>query len=422
MHITILATGSRGDVQPLLALALGIKDAGHTVEMMAGVNFRAWIEAYGFGFIPAIDMEAVMRSEKGLIWTESSDNPFRQLSMMREIMREHRDEMIDSARNYGSESDLLVAGFVSESMVQSFSEKSGIPYVNAMLQPHQPTASGPASLFAFLPQGRSILNRWAGYLSDRLYWSFTKETTNYLRQSFLDLPPHSTRSYLRARRPAPVILGASRHVVPPAEDWPSPTTVTGYWFLDESAGWQPPAALVNFLEDGAPPVYIGFGSMSNRNPQATVDLILSALKESGQRAILSSGWANMHRDELPSHVCSVANVPHTWLFERVTAVVHHGGAGTTATGLRAGKPTMIVPHMGDQPYWGRRVHELGVGAKAVPRHKISVPTLAAGIEQLVHDAQMRAKAQALGEKIRQEKGVENAVNAIEEFMQRRSSG
>ena len=422
MHITILAIGSRGDVQPLLALALGLKDAGHTVEMMAGVNFKEWIESYGFGFIPAIDMEAVMKSEKGLIWTESSDSPMRQLRMMGEIMREYRDEMIESVRHYEKETDLVIGGFVSESMVQSFSEKNDVPYLNAMLQPHQATASGPASLNAFFPRSHNILNRWAGHLTERLIWSFTKETTNYLRQTHLDLPPHSARSYLHARRQAPTILGASRHVVPPAEDWPSPTTVTGYWFLDESAGWQPPAALVSFLEDGPPPVYIGFGSMSNRNPQATMDLILSALKETGQRAILSSGWANMHSDELPPHVYSVANVPHTWLFERVGAVVHHGGAGTTATGLRAGKPTMIVPHMGDQPYWGRRVHELGVGVKAVPRHKISVPALAAGIEQLVHDAQMRAKAQALGEKIRQEKGVENAVNAIEEFIQRRSSG
>ncbi|MEZ4834770.1 MAG: glycosyltransferase [Caldilineaceae bacterium] len=360
-----------------------------------------------------------MKSEKGLLWAESSHNPFRQLRLMSEIMREHRDEMIESARSYGAETDLLVAGFVSESMVQSFSEGSSIPYINAMLQPHQATASGPASLNPFFPRSRNILNRWAGYLTEQLIWSFTKETTNYLREDFLDLPPHSTRSYLRARRTAPVILGASRYVVPSAEDWPSPTTVTGYWYLDEEADWQPPAELVDFLENGAPPVYIGFGSMSHRDPQATLDLILAAVAQTGQRAILSSGWANMHRDELPPQVCSVAEVPHTWLFQRVAAVVHHGGAGTTAAGLRAGKPTMIVPHLGDQPYWGRRVHELGVGVKAVPRHKITVSALVGGIDQLVHDAQMRAKAQALGEKIRQEKGVENAVNAIEAFMQNR---
>ncbi len=419
MHITILAIGSRGDVQPLLALGLGLKDAGHDVEMMAGVNFRDWVESYGFGFIPAIDMEAVMKSEKGLIWAESSDSPFRQLRMMGEIMREYRDEMINSVRSYEKETDLLISGFVSESMVQSFSEKSGIPYINAMLQPHQASASGPASLNAFFPRSHTILNRWAGHLTERLIWSFTRETTNYLRQSFLDLPPHSTRSYLRARRQAPTILGASRYVVPPAQDWPSPTTVTGYWFLDEDRDWQPPAELVDFLDAGPPPVYIGFGSMSNRNPQATVDLILAALQKTGQRAVLSSGWANMHRQDLPSHVYSVANVPHAWLFERVTPLVHHGGAGTTAAGLRAGNPTMIVPHLGDQPYRGRRVHELGVGVEPVPRHRLSVHALAAGIEQLVHDGQIRAKAQALAEKIRGEKGVENAVHVIEEYMKNR---
>jgi UDP:flavonoid glycosyltransferase YjiC (YdhE family) len=415
MHITILAIGSRGDVQPLLALGLGLKEAGHEVEIMAGINFQDWVKSHGFGFIPTIDMEAVMKSEKGLIWAESSDSPFRQLRMMGEIMREHRDEMINSVRSYHQETDLLVGGFVSEPMVQSFSEKSGVPYMNAMLQPHQPTASGPASLNPVVARGHSILNRWAGHLTDRLLWSFMRETTNYLRESYLGLPPHSARSYLRARRQAQTILGASPHVVPPAQDWPSPTTVTGYWFLGAESGWQPPADLVRFLDGGPPPVYIGFGSMSNRNPQATVDLILAALEGTGQRALLASGWANMHREDLPFHVCSVASVPHQWLFERVAAVVHHGGAGTTAAGLRAGKPTMIVPHLGDQPYWGRRVYELGVGVKPVPRHRLTVDGLAAGIRQLVGDSVLAERAQTLGEQIRAEDGVARAVEVINAF-------
>jgi sterol 3beta-glucosyltransferase len=415
MRITIFAIGTRGDVQPLIALGKGLQSAGHDVSLIAGSNFGEWICGHDLGFLPFVDMEALMRSEKGLAWVESSNNLFRQLRLMRRNMRDTGAEMIDSVLAGVASTDLMIGGFVSASMVQSISEGSDIPYLNAMLQPYQPTRSGAASLLPVMAKRDSFLNRWTGHLEERLLWWSTAEATNALRTGRLGLPPHTAGSSRRARCLASTILGASRHVVPPPPDWPKTTTVTGYWFLDEATGWQPPADLLAFLADGPPPVYIGFGSMSSRNPQKTQSLIVDALVQVGARAVVASGWGLSEGNPVPANIFVISNAPHTWLFPRMAAVVHHGGAGTTAAGLRAGKPTMIIPHMFDQPYWGRRVHELGVGVKPVPRHHLTADALAAGIRQLVGDSAISERAQILAGQIRAEDGVARAVAVIEDL-------
>lgn len=201
--------------------------------------------------------------------------------------------------------------------------------------------------------------------------------------------------------------------MPPARDWPINTTVSGYWFLNEEVGWQPSPDLLNFLSSGKSPLYIGFGSMSNRNPQATLALIQEAVSQTDQRAIIAAGWSGARAVNLPKNIYLIDRAPHSWLFQQVAGVIHDGGAGTTGAGLRAGKPTMIIPHMSDQPYWGRRVYELGVGIKPVPRYKLTSAALAAGICELTNNAAMKAAAQTLGDQIRAEEGVTLAVKAIE---------
>jgi UDP:flavonoid glycosyltransferase YjiC (YdhE family) len=232
-----------------------------------------------------------------------------------------------------------------------------------------------------------------------------------MRSQMLGLSPHSAASSARALRSLPAVYGFSRYVIPPPSDWGEHKHVTGYWFLDEP--WQPPDDLKHFLEHGDPPVYIGFGSMSAHHPQQTLELIFRALEHSGQRGVIARGWSRAKTVATPERVYILDKAPHGWLFPRMAGVVHHGGAGTTAAGLRAGVPTFIIPHMADQPYWGRRVYELGVGVKPVARHKLTADVLAEGIRQVVSDMKMREAAASLGEKIRSENGVENAVQVIE---------
>jgi sterol 3beta-glucosyltransferase len=213
----------------------------------------------------------------------------------------------------------------------------------------------------------------------------------------------------------PLVNGFSPAIVPHPNDWTQDSETVGYWFLDEQSDWTPPAELVAFLDAKPTPVYIGFGSMSSNDPRGLFDLTCEALQVARQRAVFITGWSGLKDMQVPDNVCVIEKAPHGWLFERVAGVVHHGGAGTTAAGLRAGKPTMIIPHMADQPFWGRRVHDLGAGPKPVPRPKLTVERLAEGLRQLTGDAEMRRRAEALGAQIRAEDGIACGVEAIERF-------
>jgi len=188
--------------------------------------------------------------------------------------------------------------------------------------------------------------------------------------------------------------------------------------VDEADGWQPPSALIDFLQSGSPPVYIGFGSMSNRNPEQTADLIIQALMRTKQRAILLSGWSGLHKSNIPDSIFMIDSVPHSWLFPRVAAVVHHGGASTTAAGLRAGVPSIVIPFFGDQPFWGQRIADLGVGAKPIPRQKLTVERLANAIQEVVTNEGIRLRAATLGKQIQTEDGIASAVEIIGQLEKR----
>ncbi len=207
-------------------------------------------------------------------------------------------------------------------------------------------------------------------------------------------------------------------MIPPPADWDGQLHVTGYWFLDPVDDWTPPADLSEFLQAGSPPIFIGFGSMSTRNPAETTDLILQAVARTGQRAILLSGWGGLRKTNLPDTVFMVESVPFAWLFPRVAAVVHHGGAGTTSAGLRAGVPTIIIPFFADQPFWGQRVAKLGVGPAPIPRKQLTAERLAQAIQTAVSNQAMRQRAAELGTKIRAEDGIARAVEVIQQVEKR----
>jgi sterol 3beta-glucosyltransferase len=204
-------------------------------------------------------------------------------------------------------------------------------------------------------------------------------------------------------------------VCPKPSDWGNDIHITGYWFLDQGDDWTPPQALVNFLQAGSPPVYIGFGSMSIRKPEETTNLVLKALAQTKQRGIILSGWGGFHVDELPDSVFTLDSVPFSWLFPRLAAVVHHGGAGTTAAGLRAGVPSVVIPFFGDQPFWGQRVAELGVGPAPIPLRKLTVERLSQAIQTAVNDHTMRQRAADLGAKIQGEDGIASAVAVLQQL-------
>jgi sterol 3beta-glucosyltransferase len=192
--------------------------------------------------------------------------------------------------------------------------------------------------------------------------------------------------------------------------------------LDSAPGWTPSPELRDFLDAGPPPVYIGFGSMAGRNPERLGALVLDALARSGCRGIVATGWGGLAQQALPEHVFALREAPHDWLFPRVAAVVHHGGAGTTAAGLRAGKPSVICPFFADQPFWGRQVHRLGAGPEPVAQKRLTSERLAQAITRAVTDPTLLRAAQDIQRELRAERAIEATVTWIERWMDSRQAG
>jgi sterol 3beta-glucosyltransferase len=207
-------------------------------------------------------------------------------------------------------------------------------------------------------------------------------------------------------------------LLPVPADFPPHVHITGYWFLDAQPDWQPSPELVEFLENGTPPIYVGFGSMGMKGAAKRAQIILQALKASRQRGLLARGWGGLKAAELPSNVFMLDEAPHDWLFPRVAAVVHHGGAGTTAAGLCAGKPSIICPFLGDQPFWGNLIYQRGVGPTPIPQKKLTADNLADAITQTIQDPAMNQRAAELGNKIRLEDGITRAIEVIKSTINR----
>jgi len=299
----------------------------------------------------------------------------------------------------------------------SIAERLHIPAIAAALQPVDVTGDFPCLLVTHRNLGK-MLNRWTYLTVWQGVWLLIRPLLNAWRRERLNLPPLSMAYFPWQwdKTCPPIMYGFSPQVIPKPADWGVHITVTGYWFLEETDHWQPPTALIDFLESGPPPVYIGFGSMSTRNPEEMTALVLQALARTKQRGLLLTGWGGLSQSDLPDHVFKIEYAPHDWLFPRMAAVVHHGGAGTTGAGLRAGVPNIVIPFLVDQPFWGKRVAALGAGPQPILRKKLTVDRLAAAMTTAVTDTAMRRRAAVIGEHIRAENGVANAVAWIHQTL------
>jgi hypothetical protein len=257
------------------------------------------------------------------------------------------------------------------------------------------------------------VSRLTYLVGEQVFWLVFRTGVNEARREVLGLPPLPLRAPFpeARRRGAPALYGYSPTVLPKPSDWPDWVRVTGYWFLDRTADWRPAPELVRFLESGPPPVYVGFGSMHARSAPSLTATVVEALRRTGQRGILLSGWGALTDTGLPDGITAVDSVPHDWLFPQTAAVVHHAGAGTTGAGLRAGVPTVAIPFFADQPFWARRVFDLGAGPRPIPLKRLTAERLAGAVQIAVQDESVRARAAEVGEAIRAEDGVAQAVEA-----------
>jgi len=415
LKVAIIALGSRGDVQPHVALGVGLRRAGHSVRIVTSSDFGDLVRSHDLEFCDTgVSTEAIANEMHDLL---EAGNFLKIMTAMGDSARRVAVQVAANGLEACEGSDVIVSGLGGLFVGQALAEKLGVPFVQAYLYPFSPTREFPGVL---TPVSQTPLTSWLNAPSHRatqqMLWQTTRSADAAVRVEVLGLKPSTFWGPFAALAGMDhlSLYGYSEHVIPMPRDWPSHNLVTGYWFLDPSEEWRPPAELVAFLETGPPPVYVGFGSMGSKNPEATADLVLESLQRTGQRGVLSSGWGGLTKSDLPGSVCMVGSIPHAWLFPRMTAIVHHGGAGTTAAALSAGAPSIVTPVMGDQSFWARRVSDLGVGPKSVVRRKLTVERLTKAIETAVSDDAMRARASSLGEQIRAEDGIANAVEALEQ--------
>lgn len=394
-------------MQPYIALAKGLRRLGHETALLAPGEYGDLAREHQLEIQPLSGcVQDIVKSDAMGALLEKG--------RFIQIMRHARRQLEDASPRWAREGlaacegcDVLISGLGGLYLAAALAEALGKPLVQAYLSPFTPTSAFPGVL---LPPRLAVLgggfNRLSHHLVRQVMWRMLRQSDALVRKE-LRLPPCSllgpySRPVMANGRTA---YGFSRHLTPRPRDWDASVTVAGYWFLEEGASWTPPRPLAEFLEGGEAPVYIGFGSMHARNREALGEIILGAVRESGVRAVVHAGSLGPEAGAAPDHVHVVDAVPHSWLFPRMAAVVHHGGAGTTGAGARAGRPALVVPFFGDQPFWGARIAAMKLGPPPLPRRALRKEALARSLRRLVEDETYRMNARELGESVRLEDGV-----------------
>ncbi len=412
MLITLLAAGSRGDTQPFIALGLALKRKGYDVRIAASETFEGFVKGFGLDFHAVTGDVSGMVSNNDIRAAMQADNPIKIILSFNKL----------KAFAFALQGDYYAACGGSDAIVYHPGAAIGyfaaralnIPSILASPFPMTPTKEYPALVFYDSVRLGGQANLLTHKVFEQTLWlTSSAPIKRFWKGTFASVPSDFSSPFAKQKTAArPTVVSCSNYVFPKPNDWPDHVHNTGYWFLEED-DWQPTDELLNFLQQGPPPVYVGFGSMGDPATAAqTTEVVIDALKRAGQRGILATGWSGMTTlDTLPEDIFVLESMPHSWLFPKMSAVVHHGGAGTTAAGLRAGVPSVIVPHAVDQFAWGRRVCELGVGPQPIPKKKLSVERLAGAVTQALAQ-EMRQAANRLGEKIRSENGAETAAGVI----------
>ncbi|HEY8211516.1 MAG TPA: glycosyltransferase [Myxococcaceae bacterium] len=409
MRIAVSSFGSEGDIRPFAALTRALRAAGHDAFLCAAEMFRERADQAG---IPLASTGALRDDSAfwaGLKNVMREPNPLKGARLIFELASRELDGRLQPVLDATRDVDLVVHHAID---VTAFAAAlaHGKRRVSAFLAP------GIWSNRRALANGNSLgapLNLVLGAMLRKLFPLMTDKAFRPVIAAAGLKGPKKKIVLEAADSPLMNFLAVSPSMVPPDPAWPANRKQTGYWYLDVP-GYEPPAALRAFVEAGEPPLVIGFGSMVGMDVRFQTEVITGAVQRLGRRAVLLSGWGELGKGELPPNIHLADHVPHDWLYARASLVVHHGGAGTTAAAARAGVPQAIVWHMGDQPTWGSLVKRRGLGPPPLHHQKLSVERLAALIAE-ADRPEVREAARAMGERIRAEDGLGEAVRAIGAF-------
>lgn len=426
MKVSIITVGTRGDIQPYIALGLGLKKNRYDVQIITAQNEKEFVENYGLNFYPlSVDIQKLMDSGD-LDDMAKGDNPikfmishFKGTKGLNKLMIKTQAEIWEGCQN----ADLII---YHPGMPIGFFIAQEQRKISVMANPFPiiATKDYPSLLFYTGPRFGRLYNLFNHFLFDKLFWSLSKPALLTFWKKEIKSKMNFSTSPIKQQIESgmPVINGYSGHLFQQSKDWAKNIHTTGSWIIENEPNFTPPTDLLNFIENGKAPIYIGFGSMKNiNNFIITFEIIIKALEKTGQKAVVGLGWSNLNYTEpVPKNIYLVEAIAHTWLFPKMKLVIHHGGAGTTATGLTAGKPTIIIPHNADQPAWGQRVFELRVGSKPIRKTNLTAENLATAIDFALQP-NIIENAKQLGQILRDENGVNKAVNIIVDFLKSNST-
>ena len=401
MRILLAPHGTRGDVQPLLALAVALRARGHEAVFVAPANFVAWIRAYGFPCeSDGVDIEAVLRSP------DADLQSFRW--QMRQLTTVLVPRLFESVARASADADLIVGSGV-QIAAASVAERRGVPCIGVAFCPSVvPGRAAPPPMVR-----RQTLPPWV----NRLLWKWGKP----IADAVLRAPINAGRARLGlapVARPTELLAGdglivaADPDLAPVGADAPANVYSTDAWVFEESADLDP--RLEAFLGHGSPPIYIGFGSMVAKNARDLISHAVAAARLVGCRLLVAGGWAGLDASVTASEtVCAIESAPHRAIFPHVAAAIHHGGAGTTTAAARAGIPQIVVPHILDQYYWAHRIATLGLGPRSLPVDRVSIERLANRMAAALNDRRFRENARRVGARVAARNGIVSAVDLLE---------
>lgn len=413
-RITILTYGTRGDVEPFVALGIGLQGAGHAVRLAAPAEFAALAQGRGLEFAPLkgspAQLASALAGRAGLSW------PRMVAEMMGHVLPLAR-RVYHGAAEAVRDSELIVHSFLMTDAGHTLARLQGVPDVSAQFFPvFLPTAAFPAVVAPDLRLG-GIYRRATHLLTGAVFRYGSRLAYRRLSASAPELPELASWPFsgVDAGR-TPILLAYDPHLLPRPHDWPSYAHITGYWQLEPAREWTPPRDLVRFLASGAPPVYLGTGSMETDSLLTLLEAGVSAARACGQRLILGVSCEKVTGDLIGPDILAVEGVPHAWLFAQMRYILHHGGAGTTGAAATAGVPNSAMPFTADQAFWARVIHRQGLGPAGVPARRLTRERLEAMVREVIAEPAYGRRAAALGEKMRSTEGVRAAVRIVEEHL------
>jgi sterol 3beta-glucosyltransferase len=433
MRALLLTVGSQGDVQPFVALASRLRSEGHDAVLAAPAIYQGLAATCDIPFVPlALDMNEVGRAVAG-------KHGLRHVLAFTRAMGHRVKTVLPAVTAAARDGADVVVHHPVLPIGQHLAEMLGVPAVVAPPMPALvPTDEFLSPAWPYAARLPKMVNRQSYRAARYLTGAWCRRDIDSWRCDALALGPRSGRhdplTPLSAEEPVTALHSFSEHVVPRPADWPATAQITGYWVLGAASSWTPPRRLAEFIDAGEPPVYIGFGSMPVDEPAKLAAAIIAAVQQTGLRAVVSSLSPELRRllpqgpqSQLSSQgpqgkIMMIRQVPHDWLFPRMAAIVHHGGAGTTGAAVMAGRPQVIWPFGIDQHFWSSRMTSLGVAVPALPVRALTGTSLAQSLDRATNDQLISGQAAELGHRVQAEDGTGCALAHLERVVAGRPPG